>query len=253
MELPMLPALGENARQSLIREVRSAIRQIEEARSPIVDFQEASKSSSDAPRFYIADAPGPRRMVQGLRVGVKILTIPDERREDLLYQAVGTVWQLKDHLSAYLHAPGTSPSKAEANRTVNAVVDDSMPLKLCADLFNLKKHGENRNRSGLDPEIGEIAYNLDQSGVVEIYYDGLTKQKELLVSNPAPITVVADIRSRATKEKVGYITEVIVQAFQAWVPLVRTSGALATADGETKAVSSAIRSLLPEQNNESAV
>jgi len=68
-----------------------------------------------------------------------------------------------------------------------------------------------------------------------MYYDGATKQQELLVSNPVPIPFRIDVVD-PSEVVLGNSTGIIRDGFDHWLPLVEKLGVLAGAGKEDLAL-----------------
>ena len=191
---------------------------------------------------------GPRRIIKGLKFKSQHLTLPDERIIDRVFQFASSVWHLKDRLRGWVQAKGLSAD-------VEVWAQQQERLLLCADLANKKKHGRHTDRSGLNPELGVlpdggagessdatglVRFDTSRSGTLELFYDGSTKEKELLVETPAPIAYRVDVLNGNTGKVVGDAIALIHTALCDWLPLLEKLGVLAAGDKE----SSALRTLL---------
>src|SRR4051794_23438781 len=88
-------------------ELRSILRQNEDLRAPFSWFGIIEGKREGEPRFTVLFDQGPRRVVQGLRLG-GLLTLrrPDERIMDRVFELAKSVWQLKDRLKLWVKAQG---------------------------------------------------------------------------------------------------------------------------------------------------
>jgi hypothetical protein len=208
-------------------ELRSIIRQRDELGNPLDAFGEVVDSPLGEPRFYVLFDGKPRKKVRGLKARMPSITMPDERISDQIFEFAKSVWQLKDRLKLWVTAHGLAIDiEAEARKCLN--------LLITADLANWKKHGENKNRSGLSPRLAEVRFDTSKNGVVELYYDGASKEKELLVSVPKPIPYYVDVVADDGRNVVGNAVEIISAAFEHWLSVIRKIGILNGADRETE-------------------
>jgi len=91
---------------------------------------------------------------------------------------------------------------------------------------NLKKHGRNQNNSRLNPRIvPEIIFDTSRSRLLELYYDGAIKRRELLVTNPVPIPYRVDVADGAGTV-IGNAADIIRGGFAHWLPLIKQLGVL---------------------------
>lgn len=83
--------------------------------------------------------------------------------------------------------------------------------------------------------VPEIVFDTSRSGLLEFYYNGATKQRELLVSNPVPIPHRVDVAD-GTGTVIGDAATIIRAGFDYWLPLIRSLGVLAGAGHEDVAL-----------------
>lgn len=206
-------------------ELRTILRQYDELITPLNRFELHPRRSQTEPRFYVAFDCRDRREITGLRTSIKTLVLPDEYILENILRLTQSVWHLKDRLNQLANAKHVLTDVAETVMTSDA-------LQICADLANEKKHGACENRSGLSPALGTwteneearregvVEFDTSKSGVLELYYEGSTKTKELLVTNRAPIPFRVDILlNDGTSYRRDAVT-VIYDAFKLWLPLI---------------------------------
>jgi hypothetical protein len=208
-------------------ELRSILRQRDDLRKPLDWFGLVESRPAGQPRYYVLFDQNPRLAITGFRLGgCKHLRQPDERIFDKVFEFAKSVWQLKDRLKLWVKAQGLSIDiEAEANK--------SQHLLLCADLANWKKHGENKNRSGLAPRIDLVTFDTSRSGSLELYHDGATKHDELLVENNVPIPYRVDVVGNGGATQLGNATDLIERGFQDWLPVLQAIGVLSGGDRES--------------------
>lgn len=124
-------------------------------------------------------------------------------------------------------------------------------LLIVADLANSKKHGTlEQPRSRRSPRLGVIqrgddgeifgdgsglvSFDTSQSGVVEFFYHGSRKEKELLVTNPVPIPFTIEVLVDDGPTSLGAAVEFISSAFLEWLPIIKDAGILAADDRESE-------------------
>lgn len=200
-------------------ELRSIVRQQAELNTPIDAFSEAIDVPPGEPRFYVQFDAQPRMKAQGLKARMPSLTIPHERINDQVFEFAKSVWQLKDRLKLWVTA-------LELSVDIEKEAHSCIELLITADLANWKKHGGNRNRSGLNPRLAEVRFDTSKSGIVELYYDGASKEKELMVSVPEPISYCVDVLNDNGCKVLGGAIEIISAAFAHWLPIIRKIGVL---------------------------
>lgn len=199
-------------------ELRSIVTQWDDLRQPFNRFIE------------LPDAPDgqPRYILDGARSAEEI--------QERLLRFAGTVWQLKDRLILWFSArpkiefwemdQGKKKFKyATAKDGIEKPAARFLPLMICADLFNQKKHGENKNRSGYSPRLNGVQF--DFSGLPKgtwqgFKYDGASKRNEMALSVRHPVPYVVPVVSHDEEYGFGHAVDVIVKAFSHWLPLLLT-------------------------------
>lgn len=231
-----------NIERGIRVELRTILRQYDELRRPLDRFQPHPFRSKAGPRFFVAFDGNAHRDITGMRVGgIKRLVLPDERILEAVLRFAESIWHMKDRLSQLAKAKGVSVD-------VELVAINSEGLRVCADLANEKKHGGCENRSTLNPRLGVLSENpeVDGSGVVEFdtdacgsvefFYQGATKEKELLVTNPVPIPFRVDILVSDGKSGKRDAVSFIYEAFRQWFPVIEQLGLLPPEDRESVAL-----------------
>jgi hypothetical protein len=205
-------------------ELRSIIRQFIDLGTPLAEFELDAERPEGVPRHYVSFDRSRHRKITGLRFGSPVIRLPDERIEDAVLSLGKNVWHLKDRLQQWIRETG-------AGDDVNAWARGCQAVLICADLANRKKHGRNENMSGLDPRLTLVALDTSKNGVLELFYDGATKQKELLVSNTVPIPFRAEM---ATRDGTVFPDAValIHEGFTHWLDLIQRLGFLEGSDRE---------------------
>ena len=164
-------------------ELRNILHNLCELLRPINRFYTSLDRPVGVPRHYVCFDSTPHREVTGLRTNILKMGFPVESITDRVALLAASVWHLKDRLNHYAKA---TKSGADADAWANSDCN----LQICGDIGNHKKHGHNQNHSGVNPRlVHEVVFDTSLSGLLEFYYDGATKQRELLVSNPVPIPV----------------------------------------------------------------
>jgi hypothetical protein len=223
---------SEQIAREMRSELRSIIRQFIDLRKPIQDFELDPDRPEAVPRFFVSFDRNRRRKITGLRIGSLTTRLPDERIEDATLSLAKSVWHLKDRLHRWIRATG-------ADADVTAWTKGCRSLLICGDLANRKKHGGNDDNSGLDPRLTLIAFDTSKSGVLEMWYDGATKQHELLVSNPVPIPFRVEMAVKGDQVWADAV-EVIHDGFRHWIPLIQKLGILDESDPESEVLRSTL-------------
>ncbi len=196
-------------------ELRSIIRQIEDARSPVSQFWLDESPPEGGPRFYVMFDSRPRKPIRGLKCSVLSLKLPDERITDAYFSLAKSIWQLKDRLRLWVKANSLAINiETEAN--------GCKFLQMCADLANWKKHGKNDNRSGMNPIMDLVTFDTSKSGSVEFFYEGNTKYKELIVSNPVSIPYRIDITNGTNGQVIGNALDIMITGFRSWFHVIHS-------------------------------
>ncbi len=222
-------------------EIRAELRGIlwlrDELRTPLQRFEPVKPPPMDGPVFYVTFDLRPRRHIKGLRYGsIQRLSLPDERIKDKVGEFAKAVWHLKDRLRQWV--------KVLASTTdVDTFANSSQELLICSDLANLKKHGRNKNRSELNPQLGNVEFDTSRSGTVEFFYDGAAKDKEVIVQHPVPIPYSVQLLIHDGSASMGNAIEIISRGFEAWLPLVQKLGVL---DGDGREERFLSDALFPE-------
>lgn len=196
-------------------ELRSIIRQLEDLRRPLAQFVLDESRGSEEPRYYVIFDASPRLRIRGLVAQIDEIALPDERILDAVLSLSKSVWQLKDRAKIWASA-------SSAKVDVESEVKKCSSLLLCADLANWKKHGANTRRSGRNPRVELVRFDTSRSGVVEVYYRGDAKQKELIVTNPTAIHFSIDVTDGLGGPFVGEAKEILADAFRFWIDFCDT-------------------------------
>lgn len=174
-----------------------------------------------------------------------------ERIQERVVSLAGRVWQLKDGLIGWLRLQtpaqvvftepilsttvvSTTGEGAEA--FIEDVAKASIPLLLCADLYNTFKHYNECDRSGWSPFLNGVEFDSSASGTMGIHYDGRRKTADLTVSTPGAVPVRVELCSRTHPVCFGDAVIVIGRAFRHWLPLVRAQGLLSPDDVEDQVI-----------------
>src|SRR5258708_5004910 len=201
-------------------ELRNILHNLCEVLRPINRFWTSPDRPVGVPRYFVSFDTTPHREVTGLRTNILQMIFPVETISDRVAVLAASVWHLKDRLNHYAKATqAAADSDAWANSDRN--------LQICGDIGNHKKHGHNQNHSGVNPRlVPEIIFNTSGSGLLEIYYDGATKHRELLVSNTVPIPYRVDVAD-GVGTVIGDAATIIRAGFDHWLALIQQLGVLA--------------------------
>ena len=226
-ESPALSTPSATIAAEIRAELRSILRQRDDLRKPLAWFGQVDSRPASQPRFYVLFDQNPRLIVSGLRFGgCNHLRLPDERIIDRVFEFAKSVWQLKDRLKLWVKTQGLpTDGEADANK--------SQHLLISADLANWKKHGENKNRSGVGPRIETVRFDTSCSGALELYHDGATKRQELLVATSIPIPYSVEVSGNRGVLQLGDAVNLIDKGFQDWLPVIGSIGVLSANDRES--------------------
>ncbi len=233
------------------RELRSIRRQRDEWRRPLEKFEPNPNANSGQPPHYVMFDMRRRRCINGLRIGIKCLQLPDERILDGVYRLAESVWHLKDRLKTWGQAQGL-------DLNVESHAASAGSLLIVADLANMKKHGELlRPRSNRSPRLGVlrhdengradkegsglVSFDTSNSGVVEVFYDGSRKDKELLVTHAVPIPFKVEVLVDDGGTSLGNAVDFIYSAFREWLPIIDDAGVLSDGDRESEELLKGLR------------
>lgn len=210
---------ADDIADELRTELRTILHNLSELERPINRFEIATDRPLGVPRHFVCFDNTPHRQIIGLRLSVKEMCFPVEAITDRVALLSATVWHLKDRLHHYAKL---STFAADVERWANS----SRDLQICGDIGNHKKHGHNRNGSGIKPQlIPEVIFDTSHSGVVEFFYDGATKHRELLVTDPLPLRFRVDVAD-GDRTVIGDAVAIIRVGFGHWLPLIRQLGVL---------------------------
>lgn len=169
---------------------------------------------SKGPRYYILFDLKPSRPINGLKhKSLNNFSLHDETIQGKVYELAKAVWHLKDRINQWHRFQSI---KLDVNHTTN----NCKELLICSDLANHKKHGRNPNKSGLNPYVGLVNFDLSNNGNTEIYYDGAAKQKEVLVEFNAPVPYTINLNKLDDDTIIDSATTVIMTGFKQWIPIL---------------------------------
>ena len=204
----------EQAEREIKFELRSIIRQRDHLRRPISFFQTIDNVPQDQPRYRVIFDTSSPKPISGLKISSKLIRLPDEKIIDDVLNYAKSIWHLKDGLKSWVKLKSISCD-------IEKIVSNNMFLMICSDLANRKKHGQSKNRSGVYPKLKEeVEFDTSQNGVLEFYYNGRRKEKELIVSNRVPIPYRVEILKEDgtvfSDNAVMYLTK----AFYSFLPVI---------------------------------
>jgi len=203
--MPKSKITPEKIAEDIRIELRSILRQKQELSKPIGWFRLINSIPEGKPRYFVVFDKSEFRHIKGLQTNIKELGLPDEGIWDSITNFAMGVWHLKDRLHQWIKINGIKVN-------AESVVDDSLNLKVCADIANSKKHGRSSNRSGLSPTLSLVKFDTSNSGTIEFYYEGDIKNKILLVTNPIPIPYTVDIMINNEQGTLGNAVKYFSQA-----------------------------------------
>jgi hypothetical protein len=164
--------------EEIYMELRGIVRQRSHLRRPIDMFMPIKSVPEGQPRFRVVFDTCPPKIIRGLKIPGTKLKLPDEKIADDVINYAKSVWHLKDRLKIWTKLN-------ECNLDIEKYAEKNINLMVCADLANKKKHGCSSNRSGFDPSLNiEIEFDTSKNGLLELFYKGSLREKELLVSIP---------------------------------------------------------------------
>jgi len=193
-------------------------------------FQEMPDRPAGHPTFRVAFDNFPPKTIHGLIHRTNTITMPDEHIIDNVLNFAQSIWHLKDRLDAW--SKGTSrPFDAKK------IYSQSLHLLVCSDLANSKKHGRSDDRSKLSPHLKpEIELDTSKSGLLELFYDGTRKEKELYVTNPSPILYKVKIFGKQKKIIADNAVAYLFEAFKLWIPAIKQLDVLQVGCPESEAL-----------------
>jgi hypothetical protein len=132
-----------------------------------------------------------------------------EELQERVIQFAGRVWQLKDGLIEWLKlrtalriefrdssGRTVTGGGTSAEKTIEDIAKLSLPLLLCADLYNTYKHYDDCDRSRYQPFLNGAQFDTSKAGVLGIRFDGARQLGELMVENKTPVPLRIEIHSR---------------------------------------------------------
>jgi hypothetical protein len=138
----------------------------------------------------------------------------EEKHKEILAFA-GAVYHFRERLRAWF-----KKSKITIAPTIDEIAEKSVPLLVCGDLFNAKKHSGNESRSGHRPTLSELSFKAP-GGPIGIFFDGVSKTGELT----RPVGYSIEIRTD-NGESLGSAVDYISKAFGVWTSIVEQNGLL---------------------------
>jgi hypothetical protein len=173
-----------------------------------------------------------------------------EELQERVIQFAGRVWQLKDGLIKWLKvSPAlkinfrdslgrtvTGGGGASAVKTIEDIAKLSLPLLLCADLYNTHKHYDDCDRSRYQPFLNGVQFDTSRAGVLAIRFDGARQLGELMVENKTPVPLRIEIHSRNQQVCFGDAIVIVGRAFRHWLSIIRSMGILSASDVVDKAI-----------------
>jgi hypothetical protein len=194
-------------------ELRSIIRQWDKLHKPLRCSEKVSPFSEGSPRYRIEGAQS------------------FEELEELILRFAGSVWHLKDRLNQWVKIKELKEIAANGEQkeiSIEQMAKESQNLLLCADLYNMKKHGKfGRNpKTTFSPILNGVSFDTTKSNVIGICYDGASKMGDILATNPELVPYRVEILSGDHKRRFGNAVVVITRGFGYWIPLLRQLGIL---------------------------
>lgn len=236
----------EDLEYALRSEMRRILRKWNELNTPLKVFHELPGRPEHRPKYQVVIDNALRpRSGEGLLIRISTITFPEERYEDKVLDFARAVWHLRDHLNQLARI-------ASANMDINSHARKSQELLICADLINMKKHGNHDNQSGVNPRLTETHFDTSESGLIEFQYDGGLKEASILVEMPRPIKLWIDVYSVSmgdqdnsdNKIHKGMAQELIWKGFKHWWPLIDDLGILIERGDDNDNERKPIRSML---------
>lgn len=235
--------MAKRSKDDIAADIRSQLRGILRLRelllNPPVPLIEDRQKPTGEPRYYLRFFNDrPPQKITGLKGRTSALSLPHEHLVAEVANFAKAVWHLKDWLCRWGEVTGSA-----IKNDIEDHAEPSPELMICADLANMDKHGESRSkRSRRNPQLDpEVELDTSRSGLIEFYYNGVTKEHELLVENRAPVShrvrVLVDDKTTALPDDA---VTVIDAAFRHWIPLVARLQVLADDNPESVHLRSAL-------------
>lgn len=222
----------EEIAASIRQQLRSIVRLIWDLRRPLIASD--TVEVADGPCWIVPIEPGAGWSGSGLRLpGLPQLSVPDERVVDQGYELAGHIYHLKHRLHQFVKRSERPSRSTHHQLHVTRVVDRSNDLLVCGDLINLKKHGRNENHSKRMPSLGNVIYDTNACGPVEVQYDGSNKATALLASTSNPVARSIELLSNGELWRPNAL-EIFTAAIESWRPLIEATGLLTGSDSESE-------------------
>jgi len=210
------------------QELRHVLRLLPDLRQPVTRFIPFPVGPDKSIRYFVdfqegvVPTDGNR-----LKIRTKQLALPDERIQARYYAAAECVWELKDRLARWC-------KYARREVDIEQYASESQELLICGDLANFKKHGAGRSRTGSQPRLTTIAFDTSRNGVIELYYNGATKEKELWVEHAVQIPFRAPIVDPNDGVLRVDALPVLDASLRHWTQLIQPLGVLDSINPESK-------------------
>jgi hypothetical protein len=201
-------------------ELRSILRRWDELSKPAGTFQEVQGLPDGHPKWRLLDMRSA------------------EEVHDRLYRFAGSVWQLKDRLKQWLSASGEKigtkdTSGNDVETSIEETVKQYLPLLVCADLYNHKKHGQlSSYRCGRVPAFHGVQWKTN--GLTALRTDGPSQTIDCLFPTPTPVEWACEVISTTSNESFGNGVVLIARAFHFLIPLLLQLGFLKPLDAEAQ-------------------
>lgn len=143
---------------------------------------------------------------------IKEIKNPVDRQDEIISLMVW-VWSMRDYIKKKMIAIGYS--EKEAIREVEAVVQDTLELQICADIANSEKHSglDRSSRSGLNPYIAETGFSAPMESLTKIVQDEVGFVLDF--ARPEHVRYHTKIRS-SEGELLGDAADIMSTALSKW-------------------------------------
>lgn len=131
----------------------------------------------------------------------------------------GAVYHFKERLASWIKKSGL-----RVEPSIKEIAEATVPLLVCGDLFNYKKHGGCENRSNLSPFLSGMKMTPGTSPI-GIQYNGQMKTGS--VDRAVPFTIEIYCAENRT---LGNAVRFIAKAFSTWIPVLEKTNLLNTCD-----------------------
>ncbi|HEV2292268.1 MAG TPA: hypothetical protein VGR35_00335 [Tepidisphaeraceae bacterium] len=184
---------AEQVAHELKTQIRVIIRQYDQMKQRLGTVAEPTNDPQRPVQYRVIGADSPELLM------------------DQMLDFAGSVWQFKDRLKKYvdlakldLREP-TGAGKGTPT-TIEAAAKQSLPLMICADLYNHEKHSECDTRSGYPPKLNGV----ELQKIDGMMWSSETVSGRAIVNTPRPVEWSIEIVSGDSSSSFGSAVKTII-------------------------------------------